>query len=399
MSHLIKLHRPVAISIISCLQEIIGNKKSADKVLEKCFKTNAKLGSRDRAMIASNVYDIVRNVVRIQYCNPLMEWWQLLGTWLILDNGSLPEWPEFNALNKHSILSLNKLALQNPALRLSIPEDLDELGKKELGDKWYPEMASMHQAAPMVLRVNTLKSNQTDICQILKKESIQHSIPDGSSEAIIIQQRVNIFKSEIFQNGWIEIQDYASQQVAHFVNPQPGERIIDACAGGGGKSLHMACRMKNKGRIIAMDIENYKLDNLKKRVKRAGVDIIEGRWIENSKVIKRLKGSADKVLIDAPCTGSGVLKRNPDAKYRINAGYLEELVSKQKEILDQYADMTKPGGELIYVTCSLFPSENQKQLSEFLATHAEFRVVEEKNLYPSEFGYDGFYMAKMIKYN
>ncbi|MBP9744781.1 MAG: RsmB/NOP family class I SAM-dependent RNA methyltransferase, partial [Saprospiraceae bacterium] len=195
----------------------------------------------------------------------------------------------------------------------------------------------------------------------------------------------------------VEVQDYASQQVGLFVKPAPGDWVIDACAGGGGKALHLAALMQNKGRIVALDTDQFKLENLKKRSKRAGAQIIEARWIENNKVIKRLEGTADKLLLDVPCSGSGVLRRNPDAKYRITPEYIADLKLKQEHILQSYSRMVKIGGEMVYVTCSLFPEENEDQIQLFLKANPTFQLVEEKHLWPSEFGYDGFYMAKLTR--
>ena len=223
---------------------------------------------------------------------------------------------------------------------------------------------------------------------------IRYKVLDNK-KAIEVDQRINLFNSQIFKDGWVEVQDYASQQVGSFVNPVPGERIIDACAGGGGKALHLAALMGNKGRIIALDVEASKLENLKKRTRRASAQIVEARWIDNNKVIKRLEGQADKLLLDVPCSGSGVIRRNPDAKYRITPDYVKNLVTVQQEILQNYSRMVKPGGDLVYVTCSLFPIENEGQIQTFLHSNPSFKFVEDKHLWPSEFGYDGFYMAKL----
>jgi len=175
-------------------------------------------------------------------------------------------------------------------------------------------------------------------------------------------------------------------------------RVVDACAGGGGKTLHLAALMKNKGRIIAMDTEDWKLDELKKRARRAGAsDIIETRVIDSSKVIKRLENSADQLLLDVPCSGLGVLRRNPDAKWKLSADFIEKVKIQQLEILSQYSSMLKPGGVLVYSTCSIFPSENEKQVESFLQSEGgKFDLLEQKTLLPSA-GFDGFFMARMKK--
>lgn len=397
--HHFKLHRPQVLEVINCLKEIFQFYKPADKVIERCFKSNPKLGKRDRAFIAEQVYDITRNYVLISACVPEAEnFWSIAGAWLVIKGQPLPDWPEFKNLSNDQIQkNLNGLS-RNPALKWSVPPDLDEYGKQALGVRWYVEMEAMHRPAPLVIRINTIKATPRQVTDALNALEIRYRlIPGPISDALIIEQRINLFSTPLFKQGWVEVQDYSSQQVGLFVAPVPGMRIVDACAGGGGKSLHLAALMGNKGRIISMDIEEYKLNNLKLRAKRAGAGIIESRWIENKKTIKRLEGSADKVLLDVPCSGSGVLRRNPDAKYRLGKEYIHQLIAKQQFILDEYCEMVKAKGELIYVTCSIFPDENEYQIEYFLKNHPEFELVQTQQLWPSECGFDGFFMAKMRK--
>jgi 16S rRNA (cytosine967-C5)-methyltransferase len=390
-----KLHRPVAFAIIHCLEDIINVQKPVDKVLEKCFKLNPKLGKRDRAFIAENVYDITRHFISITYAVPQNDdLWSILGAWLLLNKHTLPEWKEFKALDDKAILSAYKEGLKQNQIKYSVPADLDIFGKEQLADRWYKELEAMDHPASMVLRVNTLKADRNQVTHYLDEILVKYKLLEHQ-QALIVDQRINLFSSPIFKNGWIEVQDYASQQVGYFANPSPGERIIDACAGGGGKAIHLATIMRNKGRIIALDIDDHKLGNLKIRARRAGVQILEARWIENNKVIKRLEGQADKLLLDVPCSGSGVLRRNPDAKYRITPDYVENLIRTQSEILNNYCRMVRVGGELIYVTCSIFPKENEDQINSFVHAHPGFQFIEDQHLWPSEFGYDGFYMARL----
>ncbi|MEY4930912.1 MAG: hypothetical protein RI909_1636, partial [Bacteroidota bacterium] len=184
-----------------------------------------------------------------------------------------------------------------------------------------------------------------------------------------------------------------SQAIAPFLRVEQGQRVVDACAGGGGKTLHLAALMNNKGRIIAMDTEEWKLDELKKRARRAGVDNIEPRAIESSKTIKRLENSADRLLLDVPCSGLGVIKRNPDAKWKLTPEFIERVKELQQHILVDYSTMLKKDGLMVYSTCSLLPSENEKQVETFLESRKDkFELIEQKWLKPSE-GFDGFYMA------
>ena len=176
---------------------------------------------------------------------------------------------------------------------------------------------------------------------------------------------------------------------------EPGMRVVDTCAGAGGKTLHIAALMENKGQIIATDIYENKLKELKRRAKRAGAHNIDPRTIDTTKVVKKLYGTADRVLIDAPCSGLGVLSRNPDAKWKLQPEFLDKIRATQIEILDQYSRIVKPGGKLVYATCSILPSENQEQVEKFLNREAgkNFKLVKDQKILSSVTGYDGFYMA------
>jgi 16S rRNA (cytosine967-C5)-methyltransferase len=171
--------------------------------------------------------------------------------------------------------------------------------------------------------------------------------------------------------------------------------VIDACAGAGGKTLHLAALMQNKGRIIALDTEQWKLDELQKRGRRGSVSNLETRTIDSSKVIKRLENSADRLLLDVPCSGLGVLKRNPDAKWKLSPEFIQNVMDLQQHILEDYCTMLKPGGIMVYSTCSILPSENQQQVEKFLEKQNEkFKLIHQRHCWPSE-GFDGFYMAKV----
>jgi len=248
-----------------------------------------------------------------------------------------------------------------------------------------------------VLRTNTLKTTPVALRASLGNAGISSVPIDAVETALMLEEFYNVFTLSLFHNGYFEVQDTGSQMIAPFVDAKPGMRVIDACAGTGGKTLHLAALMQNKGRIIALDTAVWKLDALKQRATRAGVTIVETKPIETTKVIKRLAGTADRVLIDAPCSGLGVLRRNPDAKWRMTAAKVQKLISEQKEILDSYHRMVRPGGMLIYATCSILPSENRLQVDNFLASHPEFSMVEDKTLGPDTTNSDGFYMARMLK--
>ena len=176
-------------------------------------------------------------------------------------------------------------------------------------------------------------------------------------------------------------------------------KVIDTCAGAGGKTLHLSALMENKGQIIAMDIYESKLRKLKVRARRNKAHNIDMRVIDSTKPIKKLHGKADRVLIDAPCSGLGVLRRNPDSKWKLQPEFVENIKKTQAEILDSYSRMVKVGGKLVYATCSILPSENQDQVKTFLDSHSEFKFVEDRKVLPSKSGFDGFYMALLERIN
>ena len=179
----------------------------------------------------------------------------------------------------------------------------------------------------------------------------------------------------------------------------PGQRVVDACAGAGGKTLHLASLMQNKGQLIAMDIYESKLKKLKVRARRNGVHNMETRVIENSKVVKKLYGKADRLLLDAPCSGLGVIRRNPDSKWKLEPEFLERIKGVQQHILQRYSKIVKPGGKMVYATCSILPEENSEQVQHFLDSEEgkDFEFISEQNIFASERGYDGFYMALLQK--
>jgi 16S rRNA (cytosine967-C5)-methyltransferase len=270
---------------------------------------------------------------------------------------------------------------------------LDEQGEKELGERWENTLQALNQAPKQVLRCNTLKITPTALLENLQAQGIKAEILVG--DALLLQQAGRLFQTPAFQEGWFEMQDFNSQQVATFLQVKPGMRIIDACAGNGGKTLQLAALSENKGHILALDNDARKLEQLRQRARRAGVNNVESRHIDNNKVIKRLENKADRLLLDVPCSGMGVLRRNPDTRWRLDAAQLARLQHTQADILQAYAKMLKPGGLMVYATCSIFPSENQAQIGRFLEQNSQFSLDEERILDPVETGFDGFYMARL----
>lgn len=389
------------VGMIETLSAIFENGIYTDKALEKTFKKNRLWGSRDRGFVAEMVYDMVRWKRTIDYAanNALRKkhYWDFIAAWIIINDEKLPDLDEFKKVKVQKVKGNYLQAFKVPAIKYSVSDELFALGEKELGEKWIQELEAMNQAAPAVLRVNALRTNEQELKAAFKKQDIEIAKLKRFADAWVLKEKENLFLTDEFKQGWFEMQDANSQLVAPFVEVEPGMRVADTCAGAGGKSLHMAALMENKGNIVSMDIHQWKLNELKRRAKRAGAHNIQTKLVDSTKVLKRFKKSFDRVLIDAPCTGLGVLRRNPDAKYNINQASLDRVLAEQKEILATYSKLLKPDGILVYVTCSILPSENEKQVATFLENDPSFTLVEEQHLMPSDSGFDGFYMAKLKK--
>ncbi len=396
-----RLHRNLVFATIDSLHLIFNEKKQADKVLKNTLKRDKRWGSRDRSFIAETTYDIVRwkrlyaKIAEVKEPFSRNNLFRLFAVWAILRGINLPDWKYFEGTPTRRIKGRFDELIKIRKYRESIPDWLDEIGEKELGNKWDKEIHALNQLAPVVLRVNTLKTTAKDVQNKLSELEIETKKLKSHPDALLLKERANVFVTPLFKDGWFEVQDASSQLVARFLDPKPGMRIIDACAGAGGKTLHIASLMENKGQIIALDIYENKLKELKRRARRNGVHNIEPRVIESTKTIKKLYGKADKVLLDAPCSGLGVLKRNPDAKWKLQPEFLTKIYQTQQEILQSYSRMVKPSGEMVYATCSILPSENTDQVNTFLASEAgkNFSLTKEEIILPSQSGFDGFYMA------
>lgn len=358
------------------------------------------------------VTQLLRNLPQVQHPQ-LVQWGgtvlrQLNLCWTLVHNEPLPTLP----LPAHLVSQLTATlanvwttavrsryqALQSAgpqALLDGCPQWLDELASAL--PNWPATRLALAQAPARYIRVNRLKTNLDALQQRLTAEGIQTKRLNEVPTALEVTGNAALFKTTAFREGWFEQQDAGSQLVALQLDVQPGMRVIDACAGAGGKSLLLAAQMKGRGRVLSMDIEAWKLDALKERAKRAGAACIETRLITSSKTIKRLADSADRLLLDVPCSGTGVLKRNPEGKWRHQPEHLTELLQLQADILRRYSKMLKPGGQLVYATCSVLPCENEQQVAAFLAEHPEFSLVRDQLLDPAIHGWDGFYYAVLVR--
>jgi 16S rRNA (cytosine967-C5)-methyltransferase len=395
-----KYHRVLVEAIVYALQQIFIEGRQADKVIEYVLKSNKKWGSRDRGFIAENTYEIVRWWRLLKFVTHLSDtkvdeatqFWHLFAAWRVLQGDKLPDWQEFAKVNSKQVLARFDEAQQIRKVKESIPDWLDALGEQELGDEWNAELQAMNKQAPVVLRTNTLKTNQSELRKKFHDIGIETDTLPTVNDALVLQKRANVFSTEAFKSGLFEVQDAGSQLIAPFLEVQPGMRVIDACAGAGGKTLHLATLMENKGRIIAMDVEAYKLQELQRRARRNGIGNVETKLIE-AKTIKRLKESADRLLLDVPCSGLGVLRRNPDAKWKLKPEFLENIRKTQNEIITNYSKMLKHGGKMVYATCSILPSESEAQVERFLNQNPDYQLIKEQRTSPATDGFDGFYMA------
>ena len=394
-----RLHRNLVMAVIQALDQIYNEGLYADKVVQRTLKSDKRWGSRDRKFVAETIYDMVRwkrlydEIAGTKGHYSKENLWKNFAVWAVLKGYSLPDWKQFAGTPSRRIKGKFDECQKIRKIRESIPDWMDEVGSQELGETWDKEIKELNNQAKVVLRVNQIKISRNDLKKRLAEEDIETEYIQGYPDALVLTERKNVFLTQAFKQGLFEVQDASSQLVAPFLEVEPGQKVIDTCAGAGGKSLHLAALMENRGQIIAMDIYGHKLTELKKRARRDGIHNIENRVIEGTKSIKKLKGKADRVLIDAPCSGIGVLKRNPDSKWKLEPDFLDRIRKTQASILDQYASMVKPGGKLVYATCSILPSENEQQVKGFLKKHPEFAFVRENKVSPSKSGFDGFYMA------
>ena len=397
-----RLHRNLVFAVIDSLRDIFNEDVYADKAVEKALKRDKRWGARDRKFVAETIYDVVRwkrlyaeiANVKAPYSRP--DLWRLFAVWCVLKGIQLPDWNQIEPTPTRRIKGKFDELLKIRKFRESIPDWIDEVGVQELGEEvWTKEIAALNKQAEVILRTNTLNTTKAHLQKQLASEGIETEFIKGYDDALKLVERANVFKTEAFKKGFFEVQDASSQLVAAYLDVEPGMKVVDTCAGAGGKTLHIASLMKNKGQIIAMDIYESKLKKLKVRARRNGAHNIDTRVIDSTKVIKKLQGKADRVLIDAPCSGLGVIRRNPDSKWKLQPEFLDQIRGTQQEVLQQYSKMVKPGGKMVYATCSVLPSENQQQVEFFLASDAgkDFKFVKDEKVLSHKSGYDGFYMA------
>lgn len=399
---------------IEILDDVYFEKNAPmDQVVNHYLKPKRYIGSNDRREIVGHVYDVMRKFGTIS-------WWceicsmhpnarnhmimkllleetnsQDLGTFF---SGQKYHPTPFEKYEQKAIDFFHKnqyMKNQMPQnVKLNIPLWSEPYFKKVFGNDFEKEILAFQDQARFDLRVNLLKAKREDV-------HFPHSnITPFSPWGIYFEERMPIYHHHLFKTGVLEVQDEGSQLVAKLVDPKPGHLVVDFCAGAGGKSLAMAAVMENKGRIILSDIAQWRLDKAKLRMRKAGACNHEERLLSpdlKDKWVKRLDGKVDRLLLDVPCSGSGTWRRNPEAKWRLKEADVSELLIKQREILEASYAMVKPGGQLVYATCSLFEEENDAQMDLFLKNHPEFEKGETLKLSPLKSKTDGFFAQVLIR--
>ncbi len=418
-----------------------GKRIPADKLIDHFFKSRRFIGSKDRAAIGELVYWCLRH-------KAMLEWWlvnQLGGDFharalvltalMVRGEADTPtmhtmsqdskhafprlsnqEAARFEKLNQALTLPLSQRERELPThIRLNYPQWMEQHLREVFGESFEAGVAALSEQAHTDLRVNTLKTTRDALLAQLTSEGYDVYPTPVSPIGIRLAKRAPIFTSPAFKAGHFEVQDEGSQLVAALVDAKPGMKVIDFCAGAGGKTLAIAAQMQNKGRILAWDNSAKRLTQIKERLRRAGVDNVQVHVLEHEhdQFIKRHKESADRVLVDAPCSGTGTWRRNPDLKWRFTPQDLAEVLAVQQRILLSAARLVKPGGQLIYATCSLLASENQQQIEQLLKSVSDFRVVPADKIWdkhppaghrsnaafltltPHQDGMDGFFAAAL----
>ncbi|MDE2422891.1 MAG: RsmB/NOP family class I SAM-dependent RNA methyltransferase [Betaproteobacteria bacterium] len=398
-------------SLIEALNEVLTFVRPADAVLRQFFREQSKIGGHDRRYIVETVYGVLRHAESLIPFAPLHASRRLaLLFHMKIEGRSLRDLERLCSEEELRWLKEVKAANSAPSLcvQTGLPEWIIAKLKKVYAE---PDLLtlgrSMMHEAPLDIRVNTFLVSREDVLNELNSMGLKVSVTPHSPMGIRIEGRPSLQDLMLFKKGYFEIQDEGSQLLGMMLAPKRRDLVIDFCAGAGGKTLLIATLMQNLGRVYAFDVSSKRLDQLKPRLKRSGLSNIMPVLIENERDqrVKRLRGKADRVLVDAPCSGLGTLRRNPDLKYRQSAQGIEELVAKQRAILDSAAQCVKPGGMLMYATCSILPEENEEQVSWFSEKHPDFELTEVNledvgmtkgpylKCFPYQHGTDGFFAA------
>ncbi len=369
------------------LREILRFSAPADTTLSRYFRDHHRLGPRERGVIAESVYGLLRNKsVYTSFCESgsgaLMRRMALLALADGAGIDALGGLSEEESAWLTRVMDMNRAHLPL-ALRVNLPDWLRQKLTEQLGEGGMLAFAEAANCpAPLDLRVNSVKAERDAVRAELALAPIQAELTPYAPNGLRIVKKPSLQNLPLFKNGAIEVQDEGSQLLAQIVGARRGEMVVDFCAGAGGKTLALGAAMRNTGRLYAFDISEKRLAKLKPRLARSGLSNVHPVLIahERDAKIKRLAGKMDRVLVDSPCSGLGTLRRNPDVKWRMLPGAIAELNTKQIAILDNAARMIKPGGRLVYATCSILHEENEAIAEQFLATHPDFELLPMKQI-------------------
>ncbi|HEX2012045.1 MAG TPA: RsmB/NOP family class I SAM-dependent RNA methyltransferase [Roseateles sp.] len=360
------------------LRAVLKFDAPADGVVSAFFRKHRLLGQRERHTLAETVYTVLRQRLLLQHLaqsgsGPMERRlavlaWQGSDTFL---RGALSA-QEQDWLAQVKNVDRASLA---PRLRHNLPDWLAEPLQARLGEAGFWALAnSMNEGAPLDLRVNPLKAKREEVQAALKQAGVEALATPYSPWGLRVEGKPALNKLAVFTSGAVEVQDEGSQLLALMLDAKRGEMVVDFCAGAGGKTLALGAAMRNTGRLYAFDVSGHRLDNLKPRLARSGLSNVHPAQIahERDERVKRLAGKIDRVLVDAPCSGLGTLRRNPDLKWRQTPQAVQELQVKQQAILGSAARLLKPGGRLVYATCSLLEAENEGIAQAFGEAHKDF---------------------------
>jgi 16S rRNA (cytosine967-C5)-methyltransferase len=349
----------------------------ADAIVSRFFRDNRGLGPRERATMAETVYTVLRKKLLFDHLapsgsGPKERRLAILGFYGPGDflRSALTE-QEINWLDQCEKVSPNDLMERH---RHNLPEWLVQPLKDQLGAEFWPMVETLNLGAGLDLRVNTFKAKRADVQKELAKAGIKAVNTPYSPWGLRIAGKPALNKNEAFMRGDFEVQDEGSQLLSMLLDAKRGEMVVDFCAGAGGKTLAIGAAMRSTGRLYAFDTSAHRLDAFKSRLKRSGLSNVHPAAIahERDDRVKRLTGKMDRVLVDAPCTGLGTLRRNPDLKWRQNLQAVEEMAVKQAAILQSASRMLKSGGRIVYATCSVLPQENEAIAEAFSAANPDF---------------------------
>ncbi|HET7730490.1 MAG TPA: RsmB/NOP family class I SAM-dependent RNA methyltransferase [Usitatibacter sp.] len=408
-------------AIIHALTVVLPARAPADTQLGQFFRDNRSLGPRDRALVADTVYAALRHRRLLEHVTPRATPREMaLATIVKLQGVALSQIDSvLKAGEKEWLAALKATPIESLPfeVRADLPDWVIERLRRTLDEDGLMALArGLQQPAPMDLRVNTLKAPREAVLDRLEFDEIAAAPTKHSPIGVRLREKPSLNQHPMFLDGAVEVQDEGSQLLGMLVEPRRGEMVVDFCAGAGGKTLQMGAAMGSSGRLYAFDVSDKRLANLGPRLKRSGLSNVFPQRIanENDAKVKRLRGKIDRVLVDAPCTGLGTLRRNPDLKMRQTPEGLAELNAKQRAILEAAAGLVKPGGRLVYGTCSLLSEENEDIVAEFLRAHPDFRALSAKDilerqgvklagageylrLYPHVHDTDGFFAAVLEK--